>query len=78
MSAPSMMSSACEASALRARESRILVRDLQEIAQDGAALGEVIAEQNGGRSRVQLLDGRQPHQRGKFTQGDHAERQRGG
>ena len=61
-----------------ARELRVLVRELEQVAHDGAAFGAVVAEQDAGGARVQFLDGRKAHQRRKLAPDDDAERERGG
>src|SRR3954452_21697416 len=61
------------------RQMRVLMRQRQEIADDRAALGAVVADNDRGGAGVQLLDRSQPHQAERLAADDYGKRQpRGG
>ena len=74
-----MMSSAwlCQRGA-GARQLRVLMRELQQVVDDGAARGAVVAEQHFGGAQMQLLDRRQPRQPERLAPDHDRQRQRGG
>jgi hypothetical protein len=69
MSAPSMMGQR----GASARQMRIGMRDLQEIAQHVTALVAVVAQDHRSGAPVQGFDGRKPHQADRLARGDHQE-----
>jgi hypothetical protein len=61
-----------------ARQLRVLMRELEQIVDDGAAFGAVVAAQHFGGALMQLLDRRQPRQPEGFAPDDDRQRQRRG
>jgi len=78
MSAPSIMSSATLQGGAGARQLRILMRELEQVVDDGAAGGAVVAAQHFGGAQVQLLDRRQPRQPERLACDHDGQRQRRG